>query len=50
MKNVVIVAVTAHAEQQFQQNALAAGMDAFITKPIYFDFLGDLLKSLVRGR
>ena len=50
MKGVVIVAVTALSEPQFRQNALSAGMDAFVTKPIDFGLLDDLLKSLAGGR
>lgn len=49
-RDVVIVAVTAHAEPQYRQNALAAGVDAFVTKPIDFNCLDDLLGSLLRGR
>ena len=45
----MIVVVTAHAEPQFRQNVLSDGVDAFVTKPIVFDFLNDLLKNLVRG-
>jgi CheY-like chemotaxis protein len=49
-RDAVIVAVTAHAEPQYRQNALAAGVDAFVTKPIDFDWLDDLLGSLVRSK
>jgi CheY-like chemotaxis protein len=48
-RDVVIVAVTAHVEPQYRQDALGAGMDAFVTKPIDFNWLDDLLGSLVRG-
>jgi len=50
VRGVVIVAVTAHAEPQYRQNALSAGMDAFVTKPVDFGFLGDLLKRLLGGK
>jgi CheY-like chemotaxis protein len=49
-RDVVIVAVTAHAEPQYRQNALAAGVDAFVTKPIDFDWLDNLLGNLVKGK
>jgi two-component system, cell cycle response regulator DivK len=49
-RDVVIVAVTAHAEPQYRQNALTAGVDAFVTKPIDFNWLDDLLGSLVRNK
>lgn len=47
MKNVPIVAVTAHHEAQFRTNALAAGCDAYTTKPIDFDWLNELLIELL---
>jgi CheY-like chemotaxis protein len=49
MREVPIVAVSAHIEQSYRTNALSSGMSAFITKPIDFDFLDDLLESLVKG-
>lgn len=50
MRDVVIVAMTAHTESQFRMNALAAGMNAFVTKPIDFNWLDELLGSLVEGK
>lgn len=49
MSDVVIVAVTAHQEPLYRANALETGFNAFVTKPIDFDWLDELLKSLVRG-
>lgn len=47
MKDVPIVAVTAHYEAQFRANALAAGCNAYTTKPIDFDWLNELLGQLL---
>lgn len=46
-RDMVIVAVTAHQEQNYRARALAAGCNAFITKPIDFDWLKDLLDKLL---
>ncbi|HEX8853929.1 MAG TPA: response regulator [Pyrinomonadaceae bacterium] len=43
----VIVAVTAHLEADYRTRALAAGCNAYVTKPIDFDWLDDLLNSLL---
>jgi CheY-like chemotaxis protein len=50
MLDVPIVAVTAHVEHPYRMNALDAGMNAFVTKPIDFDCLDELLGSLVKGK
>ncbi|HKS28728.1 MAG TPA: response regulator [Pyrinomonadaceae bacterium] len=50
MRDVLIVAVTAHQEPLYRANALETGLNAFVTKPIDFDWLDELLKSLVQGR
>jgi len=42
-----IVAVTAHQETDFRLGAKAAGFDAYVTKPIDIDFLGDLINGLL---
>ncbi len=44
---VIIVAVTAHQEADYRARALAAGCNAFVSKPIDFEWLNDLLVSLV---
>ncbi|MGH9941890.1 MAG: response regulator [Pyrinomonadaceae bacterium] len=47
MKGTLIVALTAHHESEYRANALAAGCDAYLTKPIDFDWLIDLLNRLL---
>jgi two-component system cell cycle response regulator DivK len=42
-----IIAVTAHQETDFRAGAKAAGFDAYVTKPIDIDFLGDLIEGLL---
>jgi CheY-like chemotaxis protein len=44
---VPIIAVTAHQETDFRAGAKAAGFDAYVTKPIDMDFLGDLIEGLL---
>ncbi len=43
----LIVAVTAHHESEYRAKALAAGCNAYVTKPIDFDWLRDLLDRLL---
>jgi CheY-like chemotaxis protein len=47
LKDTIVVAVTAHSDQDYRSRALSAGCNAFITKPIDFDFLNDLLTNLL---
>jgi CheY-like chemotaxis protein len=47
MRDVLIVALTAHHETEYRANALSAGCDAYLTKPIDFDWLIDLLSRLL---
>ena len=47
LRDTVIVAVTAHQEHDYRARALAAGCNAFVTKPVDFDWLRDLLDSLL---
>lgn len=47
LTRIPIVAVTAHQETDFRAGAKAAGFDAYVTKPIDIDFLGDLIKGLL---
>ena len=47
LRGAVIVAVTAHNDQDHRARALDAGCNAFVTKPIDFDWLTDLLKNLL---
>lgn len=47
MRDVLIVALTAHHETEYRAQALAAGCDAYLTKPVDFDWLIDLLGRLL---
>jgi two-component system, cell cycle response regulator DivK len=47
LKETVIVAVTAHQAPDLRARALAAGCNAFVTKPIDFEWLGDLISNLL---
>jgi CheY-like chemotaxis protein len=47
LRNVPIIAVSAHDSADFHAEALAAGCDAYITKPIDFTELEDLITRLV---
>lgn len=46
LRDTVIVAVTAHQDQDYRARALAAGCNAFVSKPIDFDWLNELLVNL----
>jgi two-component system, sensor histidine kinase and response regulator len=48
-KHLPIVAMTAHAMKGDRERCLAAGMDAYISKPIQFDELIEVTESLVGG-
>ena len=47
LKETIIVAVTAHHDPELRSRALAAGCNAFITKPVDFEWLGDLISNLL---
>ena len=47
LKSVPIIAVTAFSTGGFQRAAYDAGFDAYLTKPIDFDRLHDLVRSLL---
>ncbi|HEV7684480.1 MAG TPA: response regulator [Pyrinomonadaceae bacterium] len=47
LKEIPIIAVTAHQETDFRVGAKAAGFDAYVTKPIDIDFLSDLIRGLL---
>lgn len=47
LRTIPIVAVTAHQEEDLRAGAAASGFTAYVTKPIDFDWLNDLLKSLL---
>lgn len=47
LKNVPIIAVTAHQETGFRSDAKASGFDAYVTKPIDIPWLKELINGLV---
>jgi two-component system cell cycle response regulator DivK len=47
MRNTVIVAVTAHQESDYRTKALEAGCNAYVTKPIDFEWLSGLISNLL---
>ncbi|HKN84558.1 MAG TPA: response regulator [Pyrinomonadaceae bacterium] len=47
LKNVPIIAVTAHKEDDFRSDAKASGFDAYVTKPIDVNWLKDLIAGLL---
>ena len=47
MHAVPIIIVTAHQESAVRQEAKASGLDAYVTKPIDFDWLSELMTDLI---
>jgi CheY-like chemotaxis protein len=47
LKNVPIIAITAHKEDDFRADAKASGFDAYVTKPIDVNWLKDLISGLI---
>ena len=47
LKNVPIIAVTAHQEDDFRSDAKASGFDAYVTKPIDVKWLKQLISGLI---
>ena len=47
MHAVPIIIVTAHQESAVRQEAKASGLDAYVTKPIDFDSLSELMTDLI---
>ena len=47
MREIPIIALTAHQELEFRNEAKASGFDAYVTKPIDVDFLDELIKGLL---
>ena len=47
LKNVPIIAVTAHHETDFRTGAKNSGFDAYVTKPIDIDWLKELINGLL---
>lgn len=46
-KSIPVVCLTAHAFQQDKENALNAGVDVFLTKPVSNSYLMDTLLNIV---
>lgn len=47
LKNVPIIAITAHHETDFRSDAKASGFDAYVTKPVDVDWLKELINGLL---
>ena len=47
LKNVPIIAITAHHETGFRSDAKASGFDAYVTKPIDVNWLKELINGLI---
>jgi len=47
LKNVPIIAITAHHETDFRSDAKASGFDAYVTKPIDINWLKELITGLL---
>ena len=47
LKNVPVIAVTAHQEHDFRSDAKASGFDAYVTKPIDVNWLKELIAGLL---
>ena len=48
-KDIPVVCLTAHAFQQDKENALNAGVDVFLTKPVSNSYLMETLLSMVKS-
>jgi two-component system, cell cycle response regulator DivK len=49
MTSVPIIAISAHDTADFRNDALAAGCNEYLTKPVDFDRLENLLRELLKG-
>jgi CheY-like chemotaxis protein len=47
LKNVPLIAITAHQETDFRSGAKASGFDAYVTKPIDVNWLKELINGLL---
>jgi CheY-like chemotaxis protein len=47
LKDVLIIAVTGHQETDFRSDAKDSGFDAYVTKPIDFNWLKELIDGLL---
>lgn len=50
LQAIPIVAVSAHDTSDFQSEAIQAGCDSYVTKPIDFNELEDLISGLLQNR
>ncbi len=50
VENTPIVAISAHDSPESRAEALAAGCDEYVTKPIDFDQLGEMLKHFLSSQ
>lgn len=47
LKNIPIIAITAHHENDFRSDARKSGFDAYVTKPIDVNWLKELIAGLI---
>jgi CheY-like chemotaxis protein len=47
LKNIPIIAITAHQEDDFRSDAKKSGFDAYVTKPIDVNWLKELIAGLL---
>jgi two-component system cell cycle response regulator DivK len=47
LRDTIVVAVTGRQDQHYRSRALAAGCNAFVSKPIDFEWLNDLISNLL---
>ena len=47
LRDIPIIAVTAHHETDFRSDAQTSGFSAYVTKPIDFNFLKELIEGLL---
>lgn len=47
LKNIPIIALTAHHEDDFRSDAKKSGFDAYVTKPIDVNWLRELIAGLI---
>jgi CheY-like chemotaxis protein len=50
LRNIPVIALTAYNTGGFRRAAADAGFDGYLTKPIHFDRLHELILSLLQGR
>ena len=50
LKSTPIIAVSAHDTSDFQSEAIQAGCNSYVTKPIDFNELGELISQLLQNR